>query len=1004
MNFTKGRKSFGRFGGAALIVALLAGSAAAQMSQFGPYYGKNKVQYDHPSWHVYRAPHFEVYYYPEFEQHLGRIVSYAESAYERVSNQLKHEISFPIPLVLYKTFSEFSQTNLFPSEVPEGVLAFAEPVRDRMVLPIDEPPDKLQELIIHELTHIFEFDIIPRSLVRRSVPLWIDEGLADYMTGNWDTLDLMTIRDAAVTDEIPTFEELNLGFSRAPYNFGHAIFEFMEERFGQEGVRQFLFSLRRAVVGGVSSDVYEQSFRMSPDEFDRQFQNWLKERFKPYRDKELPTDYSRDYAPDPRRQGKWAAALTASPSPSRELVAVLSYNRRDAELDVVLLSGRDGSLIRNLTPGYSGDFEYIPLVGQDAFLGTAIAWTADGQYVGFFGRYQKRRALVMVNVLTANVERRYVMELDRAAFPNFSPDGRYVYFSALQDGVGDIFRMDLDTEEVVNVTDDEFADKFPVVDPDGEWLYYSRRISGHDKLYRLPLDNPSEKEQLTFGPYDDTAPAFSLDGNLLFHVSNEDDNIFNLRSLDLETGDIIQYTDTLGGNFAPAVVLDESDNQQLMFTSYYKGEYGLYRLSLEEPVREIPADQIVRTEGPVIDFVPPVLHQVIPENKRRKGQFEKLYVAGAPPIAVGVNSDGSFFGGTGITFTDVLGDQNFSFYALSVREFRNYSGNWTNLGHRLQYSLAGFHTTSFFYTNPFILGAPTNLFSRQGEIATLTQSGGAFASIYPLDRFKRFEFRTGIIRQSTNFRNPFLDPDINTEGIGFDPAEFADFEERLERRFPNGTLLPIGVSFITETTRFRNFGPLAGSTMMLNATFSPGGPFLARRTFRADLRKYLQMTGSSLVALRIVGFHSGGDHPDVFWFGGDNTMRGYPFQGFVGNRGFHGNAEVRFPLVDALLTPLGYFGPLRGTFFGNWGGAAYTDEPFQIFAKDLRISRVDGRLVDGWGLKDTVASWGFSLGMNVFGLPLHFDWIKLTDFAKPVSDRLSLRNETQFKFWIGFDY
>ena len=56
-----------------------------------------------------------------------------------------------------------------------------------MVLPIDEPPDKLQGLITHELTHVFEFDIIPRSLVQRTVPLWLDEGLADYMRGTWDT-------------------------------------------------------------------------------------------------------------------------------------------------------------------------------------------------------------------------------------------------------------------------------------------------------------------------------------------------------------------------------------------------------------------------------------------------------------------------------------------------------------------------------------------------------------------------------------------------------------------------------------------------------------------------------------------------------------------------------------------------------------------------------------------------------------------------------------------------
>ena len=63
---------------AALALALLA--AAPVHAQFFPYYGKNKVVYDNFNWRVYKSPHFEVYYYPEFEQHLGRVVSYAESA------------------------------------------------------------------------------------------------------------------------------------------------------------------------------------------------------------------------------------------------------------------------------------------------------------------------------------------------------------------------------------------------------------------------------------------------------------------------------------------------------------------------------------------------------------------------------------------------------------------------------------------------------------------------------------------------------------------------------------------------------------------------------------------------------------------------------------------------------------------------------------------------------------------------------------------------------------
>lgn len=989
-------QSIRRMGEAVLVLALLVSSAAAQ--SFAPYYGKNKVKYDKLDWQVYRSPHFEVYYYPEFEQELGRIVSYAESAYEKISNELKHEISYPIPMIVYKTFSEFSQTNLFPSEVPEGVLAFAEPIRTRLVLPIDEAPDKLQELITHELTHIFEFDIIPRPLIRRAVPLWVDEGLAEYMANEeWDSLDLMKVRDAAVTDQLPSSQELNTAFTRAPYDFGKSLFEFMEERFGKEGIRQFLFALRKSVLGGVGSEVYMQAFRMDEEEFNRQYRKWLKERFKPYRDKEVPEDYSRNLSPDPRK-GRYAAALSASPSPSREMLAVMSYNTRDGELDVVLLSARDGKVLKNLTPGYTGHFEYIPLTGEGAFLGRMLAWTHDGDHVGFFGRYRKRRALVLVNVLTAKIDRRIEMELDQAAFPNFGPEGRYVYFSAIRDGIQDLYRLDLETEELTNLTSDRFADKFPTVSPDGQWLYYSRRVSGNEKIYRLNLQKPDEKQQVTFGIFDDVGATFSSDGKLLFYSSNEDDKIYNVRSVDLETGDILQYTDVLGGNFAPALVAAEEGGEQVIFTSYYKGEWGLYRLNLDNPVKEIPADEIARTEGPVIDFVPPVLHQVIPENKRKKGTFEKFFIDGPPPIAVGVTSGGDFYGGSGISFSDVLGDKNFTFLALSVREFRTYSGSYTNLSGRLQYSIRGFDSTSFFFASPFT----TFTLDRSGNLATIRQSGGVFAAFYPLDRFKRIEFSGGIIKQSSGFQDACLDPevagsvppDLFFDVCGVNPQLVQD---TLQDRYPNGTVLPLGVSYVQETTRFRSFGPLAGSTVRASFDFSPGGTFLSRRTLDVDARKYFQLGGASLFALRFRGFRSVGDNPDIFWFGGNGDMRGYPYLSFVGHRGFFANAELRFPLVNALFTPIGFFGGIRGTFFFNVGGAAYNNEPFSPFSSAPRVSRIDGTLVDGLGLNDSLAAYGFGMTMNLFGIPFHFDWTKLTDLSRTLPG-------WKFDFWMGYDF
>ncbi len=168
------RRTVASGGLVALLALVFVGGAVREafaQTPYVPYFGKNRIRYDDFKWKIYTTDHFEIYYYPEIERHLERVTSYAESAYQQVSSDLKHDLAFKVPLVLYKTQSEFQQQNIEPGELPEGVLAFAEPYRDRMVLPIDEPSDALYRLITHELTHIFEFDIIPRSLLRRGLPL-----------------------------------------------------------------------------------------------------------------------------------------------------------------------------------------------------------------------------------------------------------------------------------------------------------------------------------------------------------------------------------------------------------------------------------------------------------------------------------------------------------------------------------------------------------------------------------------------------------------------------------------------------------------------------------------------------------------------------------------------------------------------------------------------------------------------------------------------------------------
>jgi hypothetical protein len=987
---------------APLVLALLAAVPAS--AQFIPYYGKNKVKYDNFAWRVYKSPHFEVYYYPEFEPQLARLTSYLESGYLKISTGLKHEMPKPIPVIFYKTHSEFEQTNLYPAFIPEAVAAFTEPLLNRMVIPIDEPSDQLQGLITHEMTHAFAFDLIPRGLgygiQQRSIPLWVDEGLADYFRGLWEPLDLMMIRDAALTDKVPKLSKVEFeAFSgRLVYNMGHACFEFMEARYGKEGIRQFLYTLRKGILGGGPEELFKQAFRTTPEEFDNAFDKWLKERFKPFRDRQRPDDFGRDLSPNPEKT-HFTQAFGFAPSPSGEIAAVITANRADGEADVVLVSTKDGTVIENLTSGFDTEWESFA-INSEFVAGRSVAFDPSGDHVGFFGRTGKGRSFFLVSAIDGKVKKRVKIPLDEVQAPCLLADGKTLLFAALKEGVSDIWSADLDTGAVTNLTRDEYADNNPQVSPDGKLVVYERRISGHAKVYAFPLADPSRKTQFTFGPFDDTAPVFSTDGKKVYYSSNEDDDIPNLRSLDLQTGAIAQYTDVFGGTMAPAP-LKTPRGDRLAFITYYKGEYMLHTRDTAEPIKEVEQEVRAAAEG-LVDFQPDVTHEVVPENKRRKKLFEGLYLEGRPPINVGVTSSGNFYGGTAIALTDVLGDQNFTFTVLSVASYRIYDGRYTNLASRLHYGINVFDQTYFFYPYYSQYSQYYGYDVRDLAIATQRFTGGQVFAEYPLDTFRRLDLGVGIIKVKEQFGDQGVEQLVCQEAAVSGLPCFIN----------NGWQLPISARIVQETTRFAEFGPLSGSTFSIGVTAAPGiGSLLQRTTVDADLRKYLRLgSTSALLAFRGRGFYSTGDNPDYFYFGGNMELRGYPYYGLVGNQGFFANAEFRTPLIDLAATPIGILGPLRGTVFFGIGGARFkgqectpetqdtcwkfsTSEPGYSYVSDP----VFGEAVTGWRLQDGRASWGFGLQLFFLGYPMHFDWVKYTDFA-------TTSKGWDFTFWIGYDF
>jgi hypothetical protein len=1019
---------------ACLLVLAVGGagrSALAQENPFIPYYGKNLVHYGNFDWKIYTTDHFEIFYYAGVSEHLERVAGYAESAYQTVSADLKHDLAFKVPLILFKTHIEFEQQNVIPGAVQEGIAAFAEPTRNRMLLPIDEPPDLLYRTITHELTHIFEFDIIPQALIGREQPLWINEGLSDYETGYWAPLDLATVRDAAVADIVPKMSKLegygDFSNPRLIYNLGHAAFEFMEARWGKEGIRQFLFSTRKSIIGG-ADNAYDEAFKLKGEDFDQQFEKYLKDRFKPFRDKERPVDYGKDLAPNPDKT-RFTAALSAEPSPSGDLLAIVTANRRDQEYDIILSSAKDGQVVRNLTPGFdeSMGFRYISIPGTRWNTVPWIAWGPGGDRIAYFVRFGRSKGIAIEDVVSRKVLRHIELTtVDEPESPCYSPDGKTIAFSALQNAKSDIFLLALETGEVTNLTHNQFFDYAPTFAPDGQSIVYLSRVSGNEKLFRL--DFASKKTtQLTFGTHDDGAARFVDADTLVFSSTATDPtqsidpevarngNIYNIWTLNLKNGGLTQYSDSLGGDVSP-VVLPDTKGTKVAFITYYKGQFGLHTMALAKPLLTATTADF-GAPGPVIDFQAPLSHTLVAENIRKKKMFEKLFLDGRPSIAVGVTNNGDVFGGTQLSLSDVLGDHRIDFTIGAVMQYTTFAASYTSMARRFQWAVQGVYQKLFYYgNNPYYYDPLLQPYlSRSMAEATRSLAGGSVFGIYPLDTYRRVEVSAGYFHQSDSYNDQLT-------------AELAALYPGVASLAFSGSLLPFSVSFIQETTVFREFGPLAGNTMRINYEVAPKfGSFLSRRTIDADLRYYKRLAATGVLALRLRGFKSTGDYPNYMYFGGMSDMRGYDYLEFLGQNVVYADTELRFPIIEAMLTPIGVLGGLRGVFFFDIGAGWFNNQGFKFAATGTEtVQRQSGVGVDangnlvpfydnpvtvsGFRLQDARASFGLGLETFIIGLPLHFDWAWRTTFNKGWEEYLfgaqgaADWRKARFSFWIGYDF
>jgi hypothetical protein len=226
-------------------------------------------------WKIYATDHFEIYFTPELDGQVDRVGHEAERAYQQIREDLRHDLAFSPTLVLFTTQADLDRG------LTSGTVQGRPDSRTRILLSVKEPPSRLHGDLVHEITHAFEFDIVPPPILN-TAPLWIREGLPQYERGEWDAGDRAMLRDLVHANTVLRISQLTSssfpGDSRLNYSLGQAAFEFIASRWDTDGVRRFLAVLRDSSSGDFKN-VYRTALGLASDEFDRAFDDYLQARF-----------------------------------------------------------------------------------------------------------------------------------------------------------------------------------------------------------------------------------------------------------------------------------------------------------------------------------------------------------------------------------------------------------------------------------------------------------------------------------------------------------------------------------------------------------------------------------------------------------------------------------------------------------------------------------------------------------------------------------------------------
>jgi len=1032
----------------------------------GQSFGQNKVQYRLFDWHYIKSPHFEIYFYNEEEDLAEFTAEVAEESYEQISKHLRWSIQKPISIIVYNSHNDFQQTNVTTAYMAEGIGGVTELFKNRVVIPFEGSYADFRHVIHHELVHAVINDMVyggsVQSIVsgrqRLRIPLWVNEGLSEYLSSEWDTRADLIIRDLSLHEYMPHVRELDYYMA---YKGGQSVWRYIASTYGREKIGEIFSAMKRTQN---AEKGFNRALGMDFDVLTKKWHTYLKKEYWPdITGRDAIEDIARQITDHKKLKNYFNSAPAISPDGSK--IAILSDRRGYAE--IFLIDVMSGEEIRRVVKGNrSINFEELK------WMRPGISWSPDGEKIILASKSGKQDAFHIIDIETGKSEKK-VIKMDGLFTASWSPDGKNIVFIGNKGQASDLFLYNLDTEELSYLTHDVFSDTEPDWSPDGKWVafvsdrgdYFGDKIPrasdslftlnmyernySQTNIYKVSIES-GEIFAITETPYNETSPVWTSNQTKMFYTADAK-GIWNIYNHDMVTGEAFPITNVLTGIQQLSLSMND---KTLVFAGYSKTGWDIYSLNnpLSLKKKEVLESQFhlkMDEKDQITDLRKDKVQD--PVGTQGPGDYSTYIFAesyksynigfsetGIDTLKMGPDStfsDSSYssmpyktrftldlvsgnlyisnvFGGQGMTYfswSDIMGDHQIYVGTEMVLSLENsdYYLSYAYLKKLTDYYITGYQTANFFRVSNI-------------SVARLRNYGVQFRTSRPFSRFNR------------------IDLSASWSNIGYELWEPTGGDQyNIIARDKFSVLIP-AINYVFDNSVSGYTGPLDGLRYNLSFHFSPKqkASSFQFNTLKFDIRKYILINRQYTLAFRAMAGKSWGGNPQKFFLGGlpywvfgrgetngnkdesqfrndilDTTrqslkdiyfteyatpVRGARYAERTGNQVFLTNIEFRFPFINYLS--LGF--PAKA-IFGNIRGHAFLDigaawDDIEEFTDSALMYERYGESIEN-GTTPWIVGSGLGMKINLGYLLLRID------MAWDVNPGMNF-TKPQYYFSIGSDW